>query len=376
VTDLIQKNRFRTIDGMRGVAALAVVFCHLHGNLQSEFSALLPGFINSAFQHGYLGVPVFFVISGFVISLSVGNRQITKKYAGNFILRRSVRLDPTYWTCIAIALGLIFVKAVFLKEPMATYSITNVLAHMFYLQDVLTVEPKISSVYWTLCLEVQLYLFYLFSQWFSQKLALITKQNTYVLHILLMVFVGIFSLLLDFKYTNLGVAGLFVQYWHYFLLGVLVSNVVRKLPYSVHILMAWLCFETAALSIFFIRDYAITGIVATVFIYVLWSKDKLDSVLTHKSFQYFGAISYTLYLIHPDIGWKVISLGKSIFDHNASPMLGITLFFSGVVISVICAHILHLLIEKPSLAFSSKLKTLSLRETFSFYLQKSKSIQS
>src|SRR3970282_136585 len=96
-------NRYRSIDGMRGIAALGVVVFHLAGNLKPELSILLPDFINVIFSYGYLGVPVFFVISGFVISLSVKDSPITANYAGNFILRRSIRLDPTYWASIAVA---------------------------------------------------------------------------------------------------------------------------------------------------------------------------------------------------------------------------------------------------------------------------------
>ena len=95
---------------MRGLAALGVVVYHMSLNLQPQLSQLLPDFINIIFSYGFLGVPIFFVISGFVISLSVGDSQISLKYAGQFILRRSIRLDPTYWVAIAVAITLMIVK--------------------------------------------------------------------------------------------------------------------------------------------------------------------------------------------------------------------------------------------------------------------------
>lgn len=57
------------------------------------------------------------------------------------------------------------------------------------------------------------------------------------------------------------------------------------------------------------KAYGIAGIISTVLIYGLWKNDLLDTVLTSVSFQYLGKLSYTLYLVHPDVGWKVISLG-------------------------------------------------------------------
>ena len=69
--------RFRSIDGMRGLAALAVVLFHLSIKMKEELQAVLPDFLTIVMSYGYLGVPVFFVISGIVISLSVNDKKVT-----------------------------------------------------------------------------------------------------------------------------------------------------------------------------------------------------------------------------------------------------------------------------------------------------------
>jgi len=71
---------------LRGVAALAVVLCHLRGPL------------GAVTEYGWLGVQVFFVLSGFVMSQTLARYTVTPRFVGNFILRRSVRLDPVYWS--------------------------------------------------------------------------------------------------------------------------------------------------------------------------------------------------------------------------------------------------------------------------------------
>jgi len=352
-------SRYRTIDGLRGIAALAVVFYHLSGNLQPELSTLLPNVLNIVFSYGYLGVPVFFVISGFVISLSIGNSTITPKYFGNFVLRRSIRLDPTYWASIIIAIVLLNIKLQFLNMPTSTPSASNILAHMFYLQNILEIKPIISVIYWTLCLEVQFYLFYILTLWFSQKN---TNTSLFSTHIILITLIGVLSIFTDHQLITIPIPGLFIASWHYFLMGVLVSNVIQKLPYSTTILALWICIEILFQLNVTIKAYSFAGIFTCLFIYILWKKNKLNSVFTRKEFQFLGKISYTLYLIHPDIGWKVISIGKLLLGNNVSPVMAGVLFIAGLISSILCAYLLHLLVEKPTLIFCNKLKTSKFRE--------------
>ena len=73
-----------------------------------------------------------------------------------------MRLDLTYWVSIVMAITLLLVKNTLFNESAPLPSFTDIVLHMFYLQDLMQVETVISVVYWTLCLEVQFYLFYMF----------------------------------------------------------------------------------------------------------------------------------------------------------------------------------------------------------------------
>lgn len=350
-----QNNRYGTIDGLRGLAAISVVFFHLSGNLKVELAELFPNYINLAFSYGYLGVPVFFVISGFVISLSIGSKTVTKGYFSGFVVRRSIRLDPTYWVSIAIALLLLLVKEFYMGEPIEFPSISTILFHMFYLQDIFAVKNQISVIYWTLCLEVQLYLFYILSLWFAQKLAKITVSASFV-HSTIILCMGVFSLLVDYQLIKIPLTGLFISSWHYFLMGVLVCNAIRKLSSANVVLFIWLALEIAFQSNVFVKAYSIAGIISCAAIYVLWRRDLLNTFLTSAPFQFLGKISYTLYLLHPDIGWKVISVGKSLLNNDVTPIMAGLLFILGIGVSILSAYILHLLVEKPTLKLCNKLK--------------------
>ena len=64
---------------------------------------MVPAPLETALKLGFVGVDIFFVLSGFVIAYSVREARITPRFLGRFALRRSIRLDPPYWITIAIA---------------------------------------------------------------------------------------------------------------------------------------------------------------------------------------------------------------------------------------------------------------------------------
>src|SRR5438093_125008 len=100
--------RFVFVDALRGVAALLVAWHHitLWGPLESHSNRLLPDFALTIARNGQYGVQMFFVISGFVIAYSIRGARVTTGVLGSFALRRSLRLDPPYWTAIVCVLAL------------------------------------------------------------------------------------------------------------------------------------------------------------------------------------------------------------------------------------------------------------------------------
>ena len=81
--------RIYELDAFRGIAAMAVVLYHYSTRYNEIFD--VTSFLN--FSFGWMGVPLFFILSGFVITLSV-NRC---KSPFEFLYRRFIRLYPTYW---------------------------------------------------------------------------------------------------------------------------------------------------------------------------------------------------------------------------------------------------------------------------------------
>jgi len=92
---LKQKPHFALLDGLRGVAALAVLWYHVNEGF--AFAELTNGAgdgIIRSFNHGYLAVDFFFLLSGFVIAYAYDDRWNQGLTMGNFIKRRLIRLHP------------------------------------------------------------------------------------------------------------------------------------------------------------------------------------------------------------------------------------------------------------------------------------------
>jgi peptidoglycan/LPS O-acetylase OafA/YrhL len=126
--------RFTFIDALRGVAAISVVLYHVY--LQDLLPAARAPFaepFHTVLANGYIGVYIFFVLSGFVIAHSVRDATITAGFIGRFALRRSLRLDPPYWAAIAAAIILPMLGAPTEALLLGCTLVCVAVAHVLYL---------------------------------------------------------------------------------------------------------------------------------------------------------------------------------------------------------------------------------------------------
>ena len=111
------KPHYELIDGLRGVAALLVVFYHIFEGL--SFAA--GGTVITVINHGYLAVDFFFILSGFVIGYAYDDRLGKTMSLGNFFRRRLIRLHPmiVMGAMLALLCAMFFIPA----APGACYDI-------------------------------------------------------------------------------------------------------------------------------------------------------------------------------------------------------------------------------------------------------------
>ncbi|MBC7766805.1 acyltransferase [Arenimonas sp.] len=148
------------INALRFCAALFVVFYHFgFAYFYRDLNYVNVPILRYLFQYGYLGVDLFFIISGFVISLSAENRT-----AYTFVKSRIGRLYPIFWVCAIITtLFLLFGGDLIYSYMSWNRFLTNIT--MF--PNFFNTDP-LDGTYWTLVIEMKFYfiilLFLLFKQ--------------------------------------------------------------------------------------------------------------------------------------------------------------------------------------------------------------------
>lgn len=328
---LNQQQRLPVIDLLRGLAAFLVCYYHLTCYTTADGAYLSDDNpLKWVGSFGWLGVQVFFVISGFVIPYSLHQHQYSFSQALVFLKKRWVRIEPPYLAAIAM----ILVLSQLWSKPLPI-NWNQVMSHLIYLTPFLGYE-WLNEIFWTLGIEFQFYLVMaiLFAGFSHQRL--LPKIAAVVLFILPTFFY------LDHKivwsYASLFMMGISV-FWYktnlikiahfYLLLGVFTLLAVYQFPeHRVSIPLVGLL---TALSILYLQFETKWG-------------------------RFLGKISYSLYLTHGLIGGNFLffSMYASFVKSNEVTKTGMV--WIGILLSIGFAWIFYLLVEKPSHDLAKKIK--------------------
>jgi len=154
----VQTGRVAILDGLRLGAAMAVALYHLSAsNLEVTWgTAPLPLLLPVA-KYGWLGVEMFFVISGFVIAMSAWGRSVSA-----FAKSRLIRLFPAYWPAVILTATVVTLWPVARHAP----SRLSVIQNLPMLSEPLNI-PSVDPSYWTLWAEARFYMLFAVVVWFG-----------------------------------------------------------------------------------------------------------------------------------------------------------------------------------------------------------------
>lgn len=312
---------------LRGIAALAVCFCHFGGALKNVDIPIFKIFE----EYGEYGVQCFFIISGFVIPLSLYKGAYLLSDYPRFLLKRFYRLHPPYLAALILTLLIMF-GSYYMRNIDFPEDIFSILKASIYLR-----APADNPVFWTLRVEAEYYLF-------IGVFYLILLKQTRFTYFIFMPIILIISQIFDIKHITL------IPFIAYFLVGFLLFLIyfdLQKKKEIYFILFLYLLF----IFIFYGFIEGVTSFLTVGFI--LFYDKSIANI-----FNYFGKISYSLYLIHFPIGIKLINLSKQYVPNEYQWIL----FFAALGMSIFTAHIFYLIFEKFSDKLSKKIKYKSYKE--------------
>jgi peptidoglycan/LPS O-acetylase OafA/YrhL len=342
------------IHGLRGIASMAVAVFHCYDStpVSIQVAATVSAVLDRVIDLGFLGVDMFFVISGFVIALTLFQRLSTFGEWGRFFLRRQLRLDPPYWAVIVLSIVSAIVVNQFNAETGAPVpSATDVIAHVFYLQDFLGIK-QIVGVFWTLCLEVQFYLFFGVAMLLLAKSTLSGRAFGW-----LMLPLYVLSILCFWGLVP-SPRGLFIPRWFEFFMGVVLFLYWRaqidRLLLGVYlgVLLAGLLISLETHD----KEAFVTVVSVLVIALLFLAAVQTGGMKTWFDvplLRYLGNISYSLYLMHAVVGIRLLKLVVHPYDSATYAWI---MFAAALLLSIAAADLMYRLIERPSMRLSHRLR--------------------
>ena len=318
--------RLYELDALRGLAAFSVVLFH-YTYLYSERYGHI-GTFPFSFGYGQYGVQLFFMISGFVIFLTLKKC----KHHYDFIISRSTRIYPAYW--VGVLLTAVVVNQSTFTDLHRT--VGEIFLNLTMLQGYFNFR-HVDGVYWTLMYELLFYAYMyviyrlksldriepIIAIWLTLQLASVLINDFY----------GWFP----WKVTLYLLLG----YIHLFAAGILFLKLHQgdKSRYTLYLLgyclaLQWLKGDLT--ESFFVTGYFL--------LFLMFIRGNL-SYLRASPLLFLGTISYPLYLIHQNIGFVLIS----VLERNNVPAPGSVLITIAAVL--IISVLISQYIEKPGMAF-------------------------
>ena len=353
---MIKKYR-EEIDGLRGLAVLGVIFYHAEILINNK----------NIFSGGFLGVDIFLVVSGFLITRIINYEYLYEKTFTfkNFYERRFRRLVPAL--LIVIFFSTIFAYFILLPNQFI-YFLKSALSSVFFFsnfffhytgeaygQSVLTTIPLLHT--WSLSLEEQFYIFY------PAFLIFIFKYGKKKINLNLIIFFLIsiiFALSINKSHGSFNFYMLPSRGWEFILGALLAINEDKKiynLNTGIKSFLSFLGLLLILYSFLFfdnVSDHPGYKTILPVFgtgLIILNShpKNYINIVLSNKILKNLGLISYSLYLWHHPI----FSFGKIVGLNEQNILIKLLLFLLSIFLAYFSFKYIEILFRKKYFSFNN-----------------------
>ncbi|OKI02018.1 acyltransferase [Streptomyces sp. CB02923] len=331
----VRRPRLRVLDGLRLLAALMVLAYHYitlrdgWGDDPQAFSPL----VYHLSEYGWLGVEVFFLISGFVICMSAWGRSL-----GDFVTSRVSRLYPAYWVAVLLTAAVLTVW----PNVRSADNWETVLTNLTMLQQGLGV-PDVDDAYWTLFIELKFYLLFavvVFRGVTYRRCVLFCGLWTVAGVVALKANSDLLSVWAIAPYSPYFIAGIAFYLMHRFRPTVLLWAIVAvSFLLAQHYLRGRLVMNLGAkadLAQGWPVRLAVLAAFALMAAIALGWFDKLQWRWLSTA----GSLTYPLYLLHMYVGFTLIDLLRS-------RVPALVLLPGIVVLMLVLSWLVHRFVERP-----------------------------
>jgi peptidoglycan/LPS O-acetylase OafA/YrhL len=369
--DAAQRTRISDIDVFRGIAALVVAALHtrevmwvglreswnLHGGRHASPDALL-GYLTFPLLWGSIGVPIFFVLSGYCIHrrqalarIRTGTFQLS---TANYLLRRFVRIYPVFVGALLLTLLCDSVSRHF--DPnnprLGDTGIGAFVANILAIQGITSLSFGTDGPLWTLSVEVQFYVLY--------PLLLIVMRRFGIMRTLLILMA--LNIASYFTFQRHG-DPLFPSFYVSWYLGVLVAEgeawgIAPKLIASTErrailfgLSLVIMCCGCALLFLSAYGAFQVWAVAFAVFLIAQLARPVALHGPVTRLFRWMGTFSYSIYVVHLPL---VVLLSALVF--HSVRQISLAPFCAALLVAVGCAYGFSFIFERPALVLSQKLK--------------------
>lgn len=320
---------FTTLEALRGIAAIMVVFRHTEGALGPERTTT-----------SYLAVDLFFLLSGFVLAHSYGQRLKSGAISpAGFLLERVIRLYPLYLLSLPIGLA----------SAMLSGGTDNLTLFEFALKAVAFIPSlgqqslfPLNAPSWSLFFELWVgMVFAVFLMRLPPKSLLLVLSASAVITTIGAIDFGSFDIGHQTDYFIFG----FLRVLLSFSLGVILQRqyVSEKMPIGGNALAGTLCLSLMPLigmtmGVAFASPYFDLFCCLIAFPALIWLAIRVKPTgWLDMAFRWLGRLSYPLYILHGPIFSLLYSLRQRGYAALHSPALGWAVFFATVAASFAAA---------------------------------------
>lgn len=279
---------------------------------------------------GGYGVKLFFILSGFVIFMTL--ERIDKWWI--FLVSRFARLYPAYWFSVALTFCVVFIIGLNGREV----SIGQFLVNLTMLQQWLRI-PHVDGVYSTLSLELAFYFWMLLVYCIG-----LMKRISIIMYGWLGLMVLVVGLEREMNIILPGMVhvSLLLRSANMFFIGIVFYQLYRRRSLIEYLPIVFACLMVEAL----LHDWTsacICALLAGVFSLSVLARIRLVTILLScRPLLFLGAISYPLYLIHQNVGYVCLRAFQKLGVPRTLAMLATFL----LVLSI--AAVVHYAVENPA----------------------------